>query len=60
MNLNGTPIKMSNCIQWCRDSRTTGAIAPVPILLVQGGAPLQFLFHLFLANFVYILQKLTF
>ena len=49
---------MSNCIQWCRDSRTTGAIAPVPILLVHGGAPLQFLFHLFLVNFVFYLAEI--
>ena len=37
-------------------SGVTGAIAPVPIF--QGRAPLQFLFHLFLVNFDYILQKL--
>ena len=36
----------------------TGAIAPVPVF--QGGAPLQFLVHLFLVNFAYILQKLSF
>ena len=30
-----------------------GAIAPVPIF--KGGAPLQFLSHLFFVNFVYIL-----
>ena len=34
----------------------TGAIAPVPIF--QGGAPLQFLFLLFLVIFALILQKL--
>ena len=38
-------------------SGATGAIAPVPIF--QGGAPLQFLFHLFFVNFVYVLQKLA-
>ena len=35
-------------IQWCSGGGATGAIAPVPIF--QGGAPLQFLFHLFLVN----------
>ena len=35
--------------QWCSGGGATGAIAPVPIF--QGGAPLQFLFHLFLVNF---------
>ena len=44
--------------QWCSGSGATGAIAPVPIF--QGGAPLQFLFHLFLVNFDYILQKLAY
>ena len=44
--------------QWCSDSGATGAIAPVPIF--QGGAPLQFLFYLFLVNIDYILQKLTY
>ena len=43
--------------QWCSGSGATGAIAPVPIF--QGGAPLQFLVHLFLVNFAYILQKLA-
>ena len=37
-------------------SGATGAIAPVPIF--QGGAPLQFLFLLFLVIFALILQKL--
>ena len=41
--------------QWCSGS---GAIAPVPIF--QGGAPLQFLFHLYIVNFAYVLQKLAF
>ena len=45
-------------IQWCSGGGATGAIAPVPIF--QGGAPLQFLVHLFLVNFAYILQKLAF
>ena len=45
-------------IQWCSGGGATGAIAPVPIF--QGGAPLQFLFHLFLANFADILQRLSF
>ena len=40
-------------LQWCSSS---GAIAPVPIFL--GGAPLQFLFLLFLVIFALILQKL--
>ena len=44
--------------QWCSGSGATGAIAPVPIF--QGGAPLQFLLHLFLINFDYILQKLAY
>ena len=44
--------------QRCSGGGATGAIAPVPIF--QGGAPLQFLFHLFLVNFAYILQKLSF
>ena len=43
--------------QWC-DSGATGAIAPVPHF--KGGAPLQFLFHLFIVHLAYILQKLTF
>ena len=43
-----------SCSQWCSGSAAPGAIAPVPIL--QGGAPLQFLVHLFLVNFAYILQ----
>ena len=38
--------------------RLVGAIAPVPIF--KGGAPLQFLSHLFLINFAYILQKFAF
>ena len=42
---------------WHSGSGATEAIAPVP--LFQGGAPLQFLFHLFLVTFAYILQKLT-
>ena len=46
------------CKQWCSGGGATGAIAPVPIF--QGGAPLQFLFHLFLVNFAYIFQKLSF
>ena len=45
----------SKCMQWCSGS---GAIAPVPMF--QGGAPLQFLFHLFLVKFAYILQNLAF
>ena len=44
--------------QWYSGSGATGAIAPVPIF--QGGAPLQFLLHLFLVNFDYILQKLAY
>ena len=44
--------------QWCSGGGATGAIAPVPIF--QGGAPLQFLFHLFLVNSADILQKLSF
>ena len=44
--------------QWCSGGGATGAIAPVPIF--QGGAPLQFLFHLFLVNFDCILQKLAY
>ena len=44
--------------EWCSGGGATGAIAPVPIF--QGGASLQFLFHLFLVNFAYILQKLSF
>ena len=44
--------------QWCSGSGVTGAVAPVPIF--QGGAPLQFLVHLLLVNFAYILQELTF
>ena len=44
--------------QWCSGGGATGAIAPFPIF--QGGAPLQFLFHLFLVNSAYILQKLAF
>ena len=44
--------------QWCSGGGATGAIAPVP--LFQGGAPLQFLLHLFLVNFAYIVQKLIF
>ena len=44
--------------QWCSGSGATGAIAPVPIF--QVGAPPQFLFHLFLVNFDYILQKLAY
>ena len=47
-----------NECQWCSGGGATGAIAPVPIF--QGGAPLQFLFHLFLVNFDYILQKLAY
>ena len=43
--------------QWYSGGGATGAIAPVPIF--QGGAPLQFLVHLFLVNFAYMLQKLT-
>ena len=39
--------------QWCSGSGATGAIAPVPIF--HGEAPLQFLVHLFLDNFAYIL-----
>ena len=46
------------CTQWCSGGRATGAIAPVPVF--QGGSPLQFLVHLFLVNFAYILQKLSF
>ena len=42
--------------QWCSGSGATGAIAPVPIF--QGGAPLQFLFLMFLVIFALILQKL--
>ena len=51
---------MINCshVQWCSGGGATGAIAPVH--LFQGGAPLQFLFHLFLVNFAYIVQKLIF
>ena len=45
-------------VQWCSGGGATGAIAPVPIF--PGGAALQFLFHLFLVNFAYILQKLSF
>ena len=45
------------CRQWCSGGGATGAIAPVPIL--QGGAPLQFLFDLFLVNFANILQKIA-
>ena len=45
-------------MQWCSGGGATGAIAPVP--LFQGGAPLQFLFHLFLVNFAYIVHKLIF
>ena len=45
-------------LQWCSGGGATGAIAPVPVF--QGGAPLQFLVHLFLVNFAYILQKLSF
>ena len=41
--------------QWCSGSGATGAIAPVP--LIQGRAPLQFLFHLFIVNLAYILQN---
>ena len=44
--------------QWCSGGGATGAIAPIPIF--KGGAPLQFLFHLILVNFTYILQKLSF
>ena len=44
--------------QWCSGGGATGAIAPVPIF--QGGAPLQFLNHLFPANFDYILEKLAY
>ena len=63
---NGTPPKIiyewCRCVnrygQWCSGGGATGAIAPVPIF--QDGAPLQFLFHLFLVNFAYILQKLAF
>ena len=44
--------------QWCSGSGASGTIAPVPIF--QGGALLQFLFHLCLVNFDYILQKLTY
>ena len=50
--LNGNIICQQFYEQWCSGS---GAIPPVPIF--QGGAPLQFLF---LVNFAYILQKLTF
>ena len=49
---------MNTPIQWCSGSGATGAIAPVPIF--QGGAPLQFLIHLFLVNFDDILQKLEY
>ena len=45
-------------MQWCSGGGATGAIAPVPVF--QGGAPLQFLFHSFLVNFAYNLQKLSF
>ena len=41
--------------QWCGGG---GAIAPVSIF--QGGAPLQFLIHVFLGKFAYIRQKLAF
>ena len=44
--------------QWCSGSGATGAIAPVPFY--QGGAPLQFLFHLFLVYVAYIWHKLAF
>ena len=44
--------------QWCSGSGATGAIALVP--LFRGGAPLQFLFDLFLVNVACILKKLTF
>ena len=48
---------MYSSTQWCSGGGATGAIAPVPIS--QGGAPLQFLVHLFLVNFAYILKKLA-
>ena len=65
-SFNGVPL---NCfssvtlqeirhIQWCSGGGATGAIAPVPVF--QGGASLQFLVHLFLVNFAYILKKLSF
>ena len=45
------PLNLCVCSkQWCSGGGATGAIAPVPI----------FLSHLFLVNFAYILQKLTF
>ena len=50
--------KYAVCEQWCSGGGATGAIAPVPIF--QGGALLQFLYHSFLVNFAYILQKLSF
>ena len=43
-----TPLQQA-CEQWCSGGGATGTIAPVPIF--PGGAPLQFLFHLFLVNF---------
>ena len=52
------PPPLENDRQWCSGGGATGAIAPVPTF--QGGAPLQFLFHLLLVNFDYFLQKLAF
>ena len=51
-------IKINVDGQWCSGGVATGSIAPVSIF--QGEAPLQFLIHVFLGKFAYILQKLAF